>query len=71
EKITHNKVYLMETVLTLPKEFSELLFDDPDGKARYKKCINIFLKKFEIFLRPDKRKRENLCNTPHTRLQRC
>jgi len=60
EKITHNKVYLMETVLTIPKKFSELIFEDSDGKTRYKNCINILLKKLEIFLRPDKRKREKL-----------
>ncbi|GAI11082.1 unnamed protein product, partial [marine sediment metagenome] len=60
EKITKNKVYLMQTVLTIPKKFSELLFDDPDGKEKYLKCINIFIKKFEFFLRPDKHKREKL-----------
>ncbi|MBA7645292.1 hypothetical protein ES703_53047 [subsurface metagenome] len=60
EKITKNKVYLMQTVLTLPKKFSEFLFDDPDGKEKYLNCINIFIKKFEIFLRPSKRKRKKL-----------
>ncbi|GAI15555.1 unnamed protein product, partial [marine sediment metagenome] len=60
EKITKNKIYLLQTVLTIPKIFSELLFEDPDGKIRYKECINIFLKKYELFLRPEKHKREKL-----------
>lgn len=60
EKITKNKIYLLETVLTIPKIYSEFFIDDPDGKSKFKKCVIIFLDKFERFLRPEKKKDEKL-----------
>lgn len=44
--LTDQKVFLMNFVLTFPKEISKLLFNDPDGVDKANKCHNLFWKRF-------------------------
>lgn len=59
KKASKNEAYVLQTVLTVPKEYSDLFLDDDDGLDKYKKCVKVFMKKFRDYLLPEKLKNSN------------
>ena len=50
EKASKKKIFLIQSVVTMPDSISMMLFNDPKGKEKFHKIITLFAKKFDKFL---------------------